>query len=64
MSETKTQDIIILNLLERLLEIEDIDEFIMQTLEDYELTKNINKYAKIIDIDLLKNFVTKYFEND
>ena len=57
-------DVIVLNLLERLLEIEDIDEFIMQTLEDFELTKHIDKYAKIIDLNLLKKFKTAYFEND
>ena len=57
-------DVIVLNLLERLLEIEDIDEFIMQTLEDFELTKHIDKYGKIIDLNLLKKFKTAYFEND
>ena len=57
-------DVIVLNLLERLLEIEDIDEFIIQTLEDFELREHIDKYAEIIDIDLLKKFITKYFENE
>ena len=57
-------NIIILNMLERLLEIEDIDDFIIQTLEDFELREHIDKYAEIIDIDLLKKFITKYFENE
>ena len=57
-------NVIILNMLERLLEIEDIDDFIIQTLEDFELREHIDKYAEIIDIDLLKKFITKYFENE